>query len=76
MHPLISDLSKLKDSEVESKIFELTKKYFATNNTELKTQIGMAMESYKQELQTRRQVAYQNMMQNRNQDLDKLINVN
>lgn len=76
MHPLITDLSKLKDSEVESKIFELTKKYFATNNTELRMQISMAIDSYKQELQTRRQREYQNAMQNRNQDLDKLINVN
>ena len=76
MHPLVSNLDKLKDSEVESKIFDLTKRYFSTANPELRSQISMMLDSYKQELSSRRQKEYQNMMQNRNQDLDKLIKVN
>lgn len=75
MHPLIGDLSALKDSEVEAKVSELTRKYFATSNFELQTQIGMALDSFRQEMARRQQVAYEKMMNSRNKDLDKLINV-
>ncbi len=76
MHPLIGDLSNLKDGEVDSKINELTRKYFATNSFELKEQIAMALDTYKQEMAKRQQRAYEKMMSNRNKDLDKLIKVN
>ncbi len=75
MHPLIGDLSSLKDSEVDQKISELTGKYFATSNTELKSQIAMALDTYKLEQGNRQQASYAKMMNNRNKDLDKLINV-
>ena len=76
MHPLVNDLSELKDSEVDSKINELTRKYFATNSFELKTQISMALDTYKEELAKRQRIAYEKMMNTRNKDLDKLIKVN
>ncbi len=76
MHPLIGDLSQLKDSEVDSKINDLTRKYFATNSFELKQQIAMALDTYKAELAKRQQNAYEKMMNTRNKDLDKLIKVN
>jgi hypothetical protein len=76
MHPLIGDLSTLKDSEVDSKINDLTRKYFATTNFELQQQIVMALETYKVELAKRQQNAYEKMMNTRNKDLDKLIKVN
>ena len=76
MHPLIGDLSQLKDSEVDSKINELTRKYFATNSFELRTQISMALDTYKEELARRQKTAYEKMMNTRNKDLDKLIKVN
>ena len=62
MHPLIGDLSQLKDSEVDSKINELTRKYFATNSFELRTQISMALDTYKEELARRQKTAYEKMM--------------
>ena len=68
MHPLIGDLSDLKDSELESKISELSRKYFSTGSMEL--------DSYKEEMAKRQAAAYQKLMQTRNKDLDKLINVN
>lgn len=76
MHPLINDLSSLKEGELENKINELTRKYFSTRNFELQQQISMVIDSYKEELSKRRQAEYEKLMQTRNKDLDKLINVN
>jgi hypothetical protein len=76
MHPLIHDLDKLKDAELESKINELSKKYFSTGSFELREQICMVLDSYKEELANRQRIAYEKLMQTRNKDLDKLINVN
>jgi len=75
MHPLIGDLSVLKDSEVDSKINDLTRKYFATHNFDLQQQIAMALDTYKAELAKRQASAYEKMMNTRNKDLDKLIKV-
>lgn len=75
MHPLIGDLSSLKDSELEAKVNELTRKYFSTYNTDVREQMVMALDTYKEELSNRRQREYEKMMQSRNKDLDKLINV-
>lgn len=76
MHPLIGDLTTLKDNEVDSRINDLTRKYFATANFELQQQIAMALDTYKAELAKRQQNAYEKMMNTRNKDLDKLIKVN
>jgi hypothetical protein len=76
MHPLVEDLEKFKDSELENRISDLTRKYFATHNFDVQQQIVMILEAYKAELSRRQQVAYEKMMQSRNKDLDKLIKVN
>jgi hypothetical protein len=75
MHPLVGDLAKLKDSEVESKINELTRRYFSTGNVDLQRQVAMVLDTYREELAKRQRIAYENMMKGRNKDLDKLINV-
>jgi len=75
MHPLVGDLAKLKDSELESKINELTRRYFSTSNIDLQRQVSMVLDTYREELAKRQRVAYENMMKGRNKDLDKLINV-
>lgn len=75
MHPLIDDLSKLKDSEIENKIQELTRKYFMSHNFELQHQVAMALDTYKNEMANRKQAEWQRTQENRNKDLDKLINV-
>jgi undecaprenyl pyrophosphate synthase len=75
MHPLVSNLETLKDSELENKINELTRKYFTTYNSELQRQVVMILDSYKEELSKRKQAEYEKMMNTRNKDLDKLINV-
>jgi hypothetical protein len=76
MHPLVNDLENLKESELESKLNDLTRKYFSTNNQDVRYQISMVLDSYKSELGKRRQDAYEKMMNSRNKDLDKLININ
>jgi len=75
MHPLVSNLESLKDSELDNKINELTRKYFNTHNFELQRQVVMILDSYKEELSRRKQLEYEKMMNTRNKDLDKLINV-
>ena len=75
MHPLIDELSGLKDSELESKINDLTRKYFMVQNPSVQAQLIAVLDSYKEELNIRRQREYENMVNNRDKGLDKLINV-
>jgi hypothetical protein len=75
MHPLVDNLHLLKDSELENKINDLTGKYFTARNFEVQRQIVMVLDTYKEELSRRKQLEYEKMMNSRNKDLDKLINV-
>lgn len=75
MHPLAGDLSNLKDSEVETKIHELTNKYFMVSNLEVRNQISALLDDYNAELAKRRNAQLQKMMDNRDKSLDKLIKV-
>jgi len=75
MHPLAGDLSVFKDGEIENKINELTRKYFQSHNPEMQQQIIAMLETYKSEMANRRHAEWQKMMENRDKNLDKLINV-
>jgi hypothetical protein len=75
MHPLAGSFDTLKDSELESKISDLTKKYFMTYNTDIKSQIAMLLDSYKEEMSKRRSIALEKLMNSRDKNLDKLINI-
>lgn len=75
MHPLVDDLNNLKDSELESKIQELSKKYFQARNPSVQYQITMILDMYRAELSTRQAKTLQQEYQKRDQDLDSLINV-
>jgi hypothetical protein len=74
-HPFVNDLSHLKDSEVESKLLEVTKKYHAAarlGKTELLTQLSTFVTIYREEMSKRY------LRKNQGQtdtDLDQLINV-
>jgi hypothetical protein len=76
MHPLVNDLSSLKDNELESKILDLSKKYWVTRNSDVQYQIRLILDQYNEELRTRRHKLLQQQMENRNQELDKLIKIN
>jgi len=75
MHPLVTDLNSMKDPELESKINDLTRKYFMTYNPGIQSQIVAVLDSYKEELDKRRRADYEKMMNTRDKGLDKLINV-
>ena len=75
-NPLVDDLSILEDSEIESKISELSKKYFQARNPDLQRQISVILEMYKQEIITRREKArLQQQQENGEEGLDNLINI-
>jgi len=77
MHPFINNLSELSDNELEEKIFLLNRRFFQTHNPELKSQITLALDTYKDEVQSRRAIAAQRQKdeQNGENGLDNLINV-
>jgi hypothetical protein len=77
MHPFINNLSELSDNEVEEKIFLLQRRFFQTSNPDLQGQIQLALDTYKQEINTRRALAAQRQkdQQDGNKGLDNLINV-
>ena len=75
MHPLITNLENLKTSELEVKVNELSRKYFMAANSDVRMQISMMLDSYKEALDTRRRQEYDRMMAERNKDLDKLIKI-
>ena len=75
MHPLVVELGNLKDSEIEIKITELSKKYFQTQNPYLQGQILSVLEAYKDELSVRRHNDWVKMNETRDKGLDKLINI-
>jgi hypothetical protein len=74
-HPLEGDLSQLKDTEVEEKLFELNKKYYAAyrlGNQDLLTQVATFVNIYKDELNRRNQLKLKQQLDG---DLGQLINV-
>lgn len=64
MHPLVSDLTKLSDQELHSKhndlVTRLTQAY--QSGSSLVGQLQLILEDYKQEIQRRNQIAYEEMM--------------
>lgn len=74
-HPLEGNLEELKDSEIEQKISELSRKYFQAQRLgkpELLTQIATFITIYKQEMSKRYMKKSQGDLDN---DLGQLINV-
>lgn len=72
-HPFQENLSDLKDSEIENKVSELSKKYYQAQrigNADLLTQISTFITIYKDEMSRR---YYKNIKEDG--DLDQLINV-
>jgi len=74
-HPFEGDLSQLKDNEVEEKLFELNRKYFAAarlGKPDLLTQLATFVTIYKDELSRRYMLRSK---QNLDGGMDQLINV-
>lgn len=79
INPLIDSLSNLTETQLESKVMELQRKYFLTQNPGLRSQISSVLEIYKEELYHRRAISAQRQreqyQQNGGNDLDSLINI-
>ncbi len=73
-HPLIGDLSEFKDQEIENKLLELNKKYYAAarlGNQDLLTQLLTCITIYREELAKR----HTQKLKDADNDLGQLINV-
>lgn len=73
-HPLIDDLTELKDQDVENKLIELNKKYYTAarlGSKDLLTQLSTAITIYREELSKR----YSRKLKQADDDLGQLINV-
>lgn len=77
-NPLLPDISKVKDNELETKINELSKKYFIAakmGHGAICEQINHAIDLYKQELQKRHYDNIQKVIKKQDRNFDDLINV-
>lgn len=74
-NPLVDDFSKLTDPELESKISDLSRKYFMSRNPQVQMQIAAILDMHKEEMRARRARAQLQSQQNGNPDLDSLINI-
>lgn len=72
---LVKDFAELTDTQVEEKVIELGRKYWMTNNPDLRVQISNVLEMYKEEARARRSRAYQKSQQDDDKGLDNLINI-
>ena len=76
LHPLLDSLSELSDTDVETKISELGKKFWQTTNPQVKDQIASVLEIYKEEAKARRAKFLLKQKENNGEnDLDNLINI-
>ena len=75
MHPLIDNLSTLRDTELDEKINALTRRYFMTNNPGVQQQIASVLEMYREEQTNRRLNELKRTMKQRGKDLDSLIDI-
>lgn len=73
-HPLENDLSQLKDADIEQKLIELNKKYYAAarlGSRDLLTQLSTFITIYREELSKR----HAQKLKQSDDDLGQLINV-
>jgi hypothetical protein len=78
-HPLLADPSTLKDSELESKIIDLSQKYHTAarfGQGVMCDQIVVILDSLKQEQSKRSQNMLKKTVNDQNKDLSDLIKVN
>ena len=77
-HPLVENLKKLKDQDIDDKIADLNKKYQIASRMSqpyVCEQIITLLATYKDEQRRRQFEATQSLIKKQNKDLDDLINV-
>lgn len=75
-NPLVDSFSELTDTQLDTKIADLQKKYFMTHNNDVRQQILSILNMYKAEQAARIVRAKEKDLARGNSDLDGLINVN
>ena len=78
LHPFQEDTSRMTVAEIYDKVADLTKKYFSTNNPQVKEQISTFLEYYKQEAlikEAKEKLDQEKHRKDGDLDLDKLINI-
>lgn len=75
-NPLVDSFSELTDTQLDTKIADLQKKYFMTHNNDVRQQIISILNMYKAEQAARIVRAKEKDLARGNSDLDGLINVN
>jgi hypothetical protein len=76
-NPLLPDLSKLKNEDIDNKITELMKKFLIASRSGqggVCAQISVILESYKQE-QFKRQADALKKLENKHKDFEDFVNV-
>jgi hypothetical protein len=76
MHPGVNNLTELTENQLEQKILKLNSMYFLSDNSEVRQQIILLLDTYKLELQERRILQRLKSQEDGNNELDNLINVN
>tara|TARA_B100000674_G_C37090516_1_gene580025 strand:+ start:30 stop:260 length:231 start_codon:yes stop_codon:yes gene_type:complete len=74
IHPFSEDTADMTVSDIHEKIADLSKKYFQTQNPQVREQIQTFIEFYKQEVRIKEEKQKQEE-QNGDLDLDNLIKV-
>lgn len=78
MHPLLENTQSLSDNDIEEKVMQLNRKYFQTQNPQVRNQISILLDDYKLELESRRakqKLEAQQNQENGEEGLDNLIKV-
>lgn len=75
-NPLVDDLTQLTDDEVQTKIRDLTRRYWQTQNPQLRQQIQVMLSMFTEEQKSRMAKQQQQASDNGDSDLDNLININ
>ena len=74
IHPFSEDTANMSVSDIHEKLAELSKKYFQTQNPQVREQLQTFIEFYKQEARIKEEKEKQ-QEQNGDLDLDNLIKV-
>lgn len=70
-----SKIATLTDAELETRINDLTRKYWKTHNPYLQEQIVMQLDAHKDERRNREAIKWQESQKNLDNGLDNLINI-
>ena len=74
IHPFSEDTANMSVSDIHEKLAELSKKYFQTQNPQVREQLQTFIEFYKQEARIKEEKE-KHQEQNGDLDLDNLINI-